>query len=363
MTSTLEPATVEQAIARIIRDELLLGSEREIPLDQPLGELGVGLDSLALVNLLTAVEAAFQVELSDDIWTERGPLSVNDLAEIVRSTRPAAAPTPSAQERSAVLHGRMEQVEERLRRRGSVGRAAWAVIRMAAPVRRFLFARTQHVLLERRLDEEISTEIAPPPGIEFRLLLPGERPDLSDLWAPVHARRMTNVFQREVDRGAIALVACSEGRVVARRPALRKRGPGRRGEQPGRLLRFPAGGGAGCPRSGHRAGPRRSLVQRGARARLSDTAHACLGGQHGDARRGDAAARVQDHRQRPTDAGPRSHSLVVADPRPTRPRLTARALSDLPAGLRVRRRRVRVARQPVVGQLVPRCAGVDVRVA
>ena len=215
MTSTLEPATVEQAIARIIRDELLLGSEREIPLDQPLGELGVGLDSLALVNLLTAVEAAFQVELSDDIWTERGPLSVNDLAEIVRSTRPAAAPAPSAQERSALLHGRMEQVEERLRQRGSVGRAAWAVIRMAAPVRRFLFARTQHVLLERRLDEEISTEIAPPPGIEFRLLLPGERPDLSDLWAPVHARRMTNVFQREVDRGAIALVACSEGRVVA----------------------------------------------------------------------------------------------------------------------------------------------------
>ena len=92
MTSTLEPATVEQAIARIIRDELLLGSEREIPLDQPLGELGVGLDSLALVNLLTAVEAAFQVELSDDIWTERGPLSVNDLAEIVRSTRPHGSP-------------------------------------------------------------------------------------------------------------------------------------------------------------------------------------------------------------------------------------------------------------------------------
>jgi acyl carrier protein/GNAT superfamily N-acetyltransferase len=215
MTSTLEPVAVEQEIARIIRDELLLGSEREIPLDQPLGELGVGLDSLALVNLLTAVEAAFQVELSDDIWTERGPLSVNDLAEIVRSTRPVTAPTPSAQAGSAVLHGRMEQVEERLRRRGSLGRAAWAVVRMAAPVRRFLFARTQHVLLERRLDEELSTEIAPLPGIEFRVLLPGERPDLSDLWAPVHARRMTNVFQQEADRGAIALVACSGDRVVA----------------------------------------------------------------------------------------------------------------------------------------------------
>ena len=215
MISALEPAAVEQRIARIIRDELLLGSEREIPLDQPLGEVGVGLDSLALVNLLTAVEAAFQVELSDDIWTERGPLSVNDLAEIVRSTRPAPVSTPSAKAGSTVLHGRMEQAEERLRRRGWVGRAAWAVIRLAAPVKRFLFARTEHVLLERRLDEEISTEIAPPPGIEFRLVLPGERPDLSELWAPVHVRRMTNVFQREVDRGAIALVACSEDRVVA----------------------------------------------------------------------------------------------------------------------------------------------------
>jgi GNAT superfamily N-acetyltransferase len=86
---------------------------------------------------------------------------------------------------------------------------------MAAPVRRFLFARTEHVLLERRLGDEISTGIEPPPGIEFRLLLPGERPDLSDLWAAVHARRMTNVFQREVDRGAIALVACSEDRILA----------------------------------------------------------------------------------------------------------------------------------------------------
>ena len=215
MISTLEPAAAQREISRIVRDELLLGSEREIPFDQPLGELGVGLDSLALVNLLTAVEAAFGVELSDDIWTERGPLSVNDLAEIVRNTRPAAAPISSAQPESAVLHGRMERLEQRLRGRGFAGRAAWRAIRIAAPVRRFLFVRTQHVLLERRLDDGTSTELAPPPGIELRLLPPGERPDLEDLWAPVHARHMVNVFRREIERGAIALVACSGGRVVA----------------------------------------------------------------------------------------------------------------------------------------------------
>src|SRR5262245_45856689 len=162
MISTREPAAAQREIARIVRDELLLGSEREIPLDQALGELGLGLDSLALVNLLTAVEAAFEVELPDDIWTERGPLSVNDLAEIVEGTRPAAAPIPSAEAESAVLHGRMERLEQRLRRRGLAGRAAWAAIRVAAPARRFLFVRTQHVLLGRRLDDETATELAPP---------------------------------------------------------------------------------------------------------------------------------------------------------------------------------------------------------
>ena len=215
MISTREPAAAQREIARIVRDELLLGSDREIPLDQPLGELGLGLDSLALVNLLTAVEASFGVELSDDIWTERGPLSVNDLAEIVQGTRPAGAPIPSVEAESAVLHGRMERLEQRLRGRGSAGRAALAAIRIAAPVRRFLFVRTHHVLLRRRLDDETSTELAPPPGIELRILLPDERPDLSQLWASVHARHMTSVFRREIERGAIALVACSGDKVVA----------------------------------------------------------------------------------------------------------------------------------------------------
>lgn len=215
MISTLEPAAAEQEIARIIRYELLLGSEREISFDQPLGELGIGLDSLALVNLLTAVEAAFGVELSDDIWTARGPLSVNDLADIVRRTPQTPAPTVSTGGDLTVLQGRMEKLEHALRRRGAAGRAVWAAVRVAAPVRRFLFSRTRHLLLERRLDDGTQAELAPPPGIELRSLVPGERPDVSDLWAPVHARRGARVVEQALEDGAIAMVACEESRVVA----------------------------------------------------------------------------------------------------------------------------------------------------
>jgi acyl carrier protein len=214
MTSTLEPATAEQEIARIVRDELLLGSEREIPLDQPLGELGVGLDSLALVNLLTAVEAAFGVELSDDTWTARGPLSVHDLADIVRSTPRTAEHARPMDGETTVLHGRLELLEENLRRRGAAGRAVWAAARAAAPVKRFLFSRTRHLLLERRLDDD-APELAPPYGIELRVLAPGEKPDVSSLWPPVHAKRMTRGFERAVDDGAIAFVAREGNLVVA----------------------------------------------------------------------------------------------------------------------------------------------------
>jgi len=215
MISTLEPAAAEREIARIVRAELLLGSEREIPLDQPLGELGLGLDSLALVNLLTAIEASFGVELSDEIWTTRGPLSVEDLAEIVRST-PMRPPGLSAVDAEPdVLQSRMERIEHRLQGRGAAGRVAWAAVRVAAPAQRFLYARTSHLLLERRLDEDSWTGLAPPPGVELRVLAPEERPDLADLWPAVHARRMRRAFEKEVANGAIALVACEGPRVVA----------------------------------------------------------------------------------------------------------------------------------------------------
>jgi acyl carrier protein/GNAT superfamily N-acetyltransferase len=215
MISELEPASAEQEIARIVREELLLGSDRPIPFDQPLGELGVGLDSLGLVNLLTAVENEFGVELSDEIWAERGPLSINELAEIVRSTAASAAPIRPVDRESPVLHGRLERIEEKLSHRGAAGRAAWSATRAVVPVKRFMWTRTRHLVLERSLEDPAPATPAPLTQIELRTLAPGEKPDLSELWTPVHARRMARRFEQAVDDGAVPLVACEEGRVIA----------------------------------------------------------------------------------------------------------------------------------------------------
>jgi acyl carrier protein/GNAT superfamily N-acetyltransferase len=201
--------TAEQELVRIVREELLLGSERELALDAPLGELGVGLDSLALVNLLTRIENAFGVELPDDVWTARGPLTLADLAELV-AARPAA-PTPVGGRAPALLQGRMERAEHTLRRWGVLGRTAWAGLRVAVPVRRFLFTRDGHVLLERRLDDEA---FEPPTGLVLRPFEPGDEERLAGLWAPFNERSGRRGLDRALRAGATAIVAVEDGQVV-----------------------------------------------------------------------------------------------------------------------------------------------------
>jgi acyl carrier protein/GNAT superfamily N-acetyltransferase len=203
--------TAEDELVRIVREELLLGSERAIPLDAPLGELGLGLDSLALVNLLTRIESSFGVELPDDVWTARGPLSLADLAEVIESTPTVEGPARAGEPGAPLLQGRMERAEYALRRRGLPGRIAWSVLRLAAPVRRFLFTRHEHVVLERALDDEPLIEA--PPGVVLRPFEAGD--ELAGLWAPFNERSGRRGLEQALRNGATALVAVEGDKVVA----------------------------------------------------------------------------------------------------------------------------------------------------
>ncbi|HET8651168.1 MAG TPA: GNAT family N-acetyltransferase [Gaiellaceae bacterium] len=202
----------QDEIVRIVRDELLLGSERPIPVDAPLGDLGVGLDSLALVKLLTAVEATFGVDVPDDVWTARGPLSVADLAEIVadapRRTEPSDGVAPT------LVRGRMERAEEALAGGGIARRAAWLAVRLLAPAKQFALGFTRTFVLEHALDDTGVLPVETAPGVALRTYAPDED-DLSGLWpsfAEAHGRRF---LRRQLREGAIALVAAEGSRVVA----------------------------------------------------------------------------------------------------------------------------------------------------
>jgi acyl carrier protein/GNAT superfamily N-acetyltransferase len=210
------PEATRQEILRIVREELLFGSERSIPLDEPLGELGVGLDSLALVRLLTAVEATFGIDVPDDVWTARGPLSVEDLAEVVAAApkREATVPPPGAE--GPVLRGRMERVEHALAGGGPGRRAAWAAVRLLAPVKQFAFAHSRNLVLERRLDDDAGLpQIEPPSGVVVRPYAAGDEGGLAGLWPSFTERHGRSYLRRSLRKGVIVLVAAEEMRIVA----------------------------------------------------------------------------------------------------------------------------------------------------
>jgi acyl carrier protein/GNAT superfamily N-acetyltransferase len=205
----------QEEILRTLREEVLLGSERSIPLDVPLGELGLGLDSLGLVKLLTAVEATFAIDLPDDIWIARGPLSLADLADLVAAAPEREAPAPVEVRALSVIRGRMERAEHALAGGGVAHRAALVVLRMLAPVKQFAFAYSRNFVLERRLDDITTAPIEAPPGIDLRRYAPGDEGRLAGLWpafAERHGRRFLGQSLRE---GAIALVAANGSRIVA----------------------------------------------------------------------------------------------------------------------------------------------------
>jgi acyl carrier protein/GNAT superfamily N-acetyltransferase len=203
----------EQEIVRIVRDEVLLGSDRPIPVDAPLGDLGLGLDSLAFVKLLTAVEATFGVDVPDDVWTARGPLTVEALADVV--TRAPARETRAEVAEPTLVRGRMERAEDALADGGPARRAAWGAIRLLAPVKQFAFGYSRSFVLERTLDDVESVRMEPPPGIVLRPYEPDDEDGLSGLWpgfAQGHGRRF---LARQVRDGAIAVVAAEGRRIVA----------------------------------------------------------------------------------------------------------------------------------------------------
>lgn len=208
-------ASIEQEIRRIVRDELLLGSDRPIPRDQALGEVGIGLDSLALVNLLNAVEQGFGVELSDDVWTARGPITLDDLVEVVHSTPATTAAATTNGRDAAVKHRRMDAVELALRRRGWPGRAAWAVVQVAAPAASFVFSGGTYLLFERELDAGASMTFALPPGVELRPFRPEDEAGFAGLWAPYEERIRRRTLRRYLREGALGLVAAEGSRIVA----------------------------------------------------------------------------------------------------------------------------------------------------
>ena len=59
------------------------GSTRDVDFDAPLGEHGVGVDSLGLVQFMLALETAYQLRVPVEFWARADQVSLRKCVEIV----------------------------------------------------------------------------------------------------------------------------------------------------------------------------------------------------------------------------------------------------------------------------------------
>lgn len=205
---------IQQDVIRILRQTSLAGSDRDIGLHEPLGELGLGLDSLALVEFATALEKRFQVELPDQIWTDRGQLAVHHFVEAVVD----ASPSPSAviADEIALTPSSASEEAHHPQRRQQRGPLAVLIRR----IRRFCHNRESFKILATETAQPPHRSPASPLSLTLREASMADAESLDAFWGSflyetIDQKPMTlNLFRERLEAGSSCLVAWHEGRIV-----------------------------------------------------------------------------------------------------------------------------------------------------
>jgi GNAT superfamily N-acetyltransferase/acyl carrier protein len=204
-------------VASLVRAATGLDGAVSLALDEPLATLG--LDSLALVNAVAAVETAFGRELPDSLWEDRRGISVASLAAAVAGSPRGAALAPPAPlvPAAAGEHAGVSRRERRclqLEQHGPAGRAAAHVLHRAAIGAHWARSSWPCFVLERELGG-VLPEIALPPGITVARDDGLSDAALAGMWPATETRRMRAHLRRDIQGGMHCLAAWEHGRIVA----------------------------------------------------------------------------------------------------------------------------------------------------
>jgi GNAT superfamily N-acetyltransferase/acyl carrier protein len=206
-------------VALIVRRATGIGSARVLPIDDPLGTLG--LDSLSLVNAVAAVEGAFERELPDELWEDRRGISIASLAAAVALSgvepvaRPLALvrpPEPGAVEQPGV--SRFERLFHRLEQRGVAGRTAAHALHGAVIGAHWTHSQSRCLVLERELTGQLPA-ISLPSGVTIAPYDGASDVPLAGIWTATQAHRRRAHLRRRMQSGIVCLAAWEHQRIVA----------------------------------------------------------------------------------------------------------------------------------------------------
>ncbi len=211
--------SLEQEVLHILRTRSLAGSTRKVSLDEPLGASGLGLDSLGLVQFVSSLEKHFGVEIPEDIWFDRGVLTIRNFVEIIRESRTERIgySPRSISEVMDFLPANTSyawKIRKAFTHAGVQEGMRWIWKRAMGKIQPLFYHPVSHVILLRDLTTEIPA-VAPSEGglvvRETPFLSEGE---VADLWPRRDRRTMTQLMRQRARAGYICLTAWRENEIV-----------------------------------------------------------------------------------------------------------------------------------------------------
>ncbi len=216
---------VEREVAEVLRRSSLSGSDRKIALDNAMGAQGLGLDSLALVEFVTAVENRFQIELPDEVWTERDKLSIRYCVDLIMSLgqevlRPIADYELRQGWQTTIGLSWTEKASSAFREFGTLRALAWIVGRVGLHIADWFYLRQKNYILTAAVREREIPRHAPSMDLDLRAVSRDDSVAFDEFCASIVYRTVTDermntqTFHERLDAGYVCLGAWHDNRIV-----------------------------------------------------------------------------------------------------------------------------------------------------
>jgi acyl carrier protein/GNAT superfamily N-acetyltransferase len=217
----LTHAEVTREVIAVLRRVAPGGSSREITESDSLGEFGLGLDSLALLHFITALEKRFDTEIPESIWVDRGQLHLVDLinliAEAVKdkvSVTPGRGELPPRIDLESGHLSRWEKLAAATRRDGLFPTVGWVARKAVAESSGLLYRKDRYHILSFDLTSKRIPVVKAPGGATQREVGIGDLSAADGLWHKAKIKEKHRLFEDRLKNGFIGFATWIDGRIA-----------------------------------------------------------------------------------------------------------------------------------------------------
>lgn len=203
---------VEQQVIAIVRT-ILHGREASLPLDTPIADLGM--DSLATVEFVVAVENSFGAEIPEQLWTQPR-LTLGHFVEHLVGTKSTRRRAVLAEKTLALPANasRAEKFRAVLNTMGLVDGLAWGIRKGIHHASALVYEQYSLLLLERDLDTLSAEADVTSPDLTINDLSEKDLEVICSLWPIHYVQKKRKHIQSRFSSGQICLGAWSGTELV-----------------------------------------------------------------------------------------------------------------------------------------------------